>query len=309
MTVAEPALAFRGVDKRYGETVAVEELSLVVDPGETFGFLGPNGAGKTTAIHLALGFVRPDRGRVEVFGHDVMATPRQVRRRVGVLPEGFDGYDRLTGREHVEFAAASKGVEAESSTLLDRVGLRGDADRRVASYSKGMRQRLLLAMALVGEPELLVLDEPATGLDPAGTARLREVIGAAVEDGATVFFSSHDLTQVEAVCDRVGILRDGRLVADETVETLRDSASARAVVDIRTGDAPTPLVDRLCRLDGVETVDVDGRSVSVSCSRDRISTVIDAIGESPVPIEGITTETSSLEEAFLDRTTGTEVVE
>ena len=307
--MAEPALAFRGVDKRYGKTVAVEELSLVVDPGETFGFLGPNGAGKTTAIHLALGFVRPDRGRVEVFGHDVMATPRQVRRRVGVLPEGFDGYDRLTGREHVAFAAASKGVEAESSTLLDRVGLRGDADRRVASYSKGMRQRLLLAMALVGEPELLVLDEPTTGLDPAGTARLREVIGAAVEDGATVFFSSHDLTQVEAVCDRVGILRDGRLVADETVETLRDSASARAVVDIRTGDAPTPLVDRLCRLDGVETVDVDGRSVSVSCSRDGTSTVIDAIGESPVPIEEITTETSSLEEAFLDRTTGTEVVE
>ncbi|MFC6755068.1 ABC transporter ATP-binding protein, partial [Halorubrum tibetense] len=157
------AIELRGVTKEFPGATAVRDLDLTVEEGEVYGFLGPNGAGKSTTIDMLLDLVRPTEGTVTVLGRDARAESVAIRRRTGVLPEGFSVYDRLSGRKHVEFAIRSKEVEADADALLDRVGIREDADRKAGDYSKGMRQRLLLAMALVGEPELLVLDEPATG--------------------------------------------------------------------------------------------------------------------------------------------------
>jgi len=174
-----------------------------------YGFLGPNGAGKSTTIDMVLDLVRPTEGTVRVLEQDATTDGVAIRKRTGVLPDGFAVYDRLTGRQHVEFAVRSKEADDDPDALLDRVGLLDDADRKAGGYSKGMRQRLALAMALAGDPDLLILDEPSSGLDPAGAKEMREIVRAEADRGATVFFSSHILEQVEAVCDRVGILREG----------------------------------------------------------------------------------------------------
>jgi len=181
-----PAVETDGLTKRYGETVAVDSLDMRVEEGSVFGFLGPNGAGKTTTIDALLGYATPTEGEATVLG----SSPRnaEVRRRVGVLPEDFGVYPRLTGREHVEFAVESKRADDDADELLERVSLGEDGDKRAGGYSKGMRKRLLLATALVGEPDLLVLDEPTSGLDPNGARRVREIVREENERGATVFF-------------------------------------------------------------------------------------------------------------------------
>ena len=215
-----------GLTKRFGGVTAVSDLDLVVEPGEVFGFLGPNGAGKSTTIDALLGYVRPTSGTATVLGMDVGESAHLIRSRTGVLPDGYGLYGRLTGREHLAFVSRSKGTAGREDHLLDRVGLADAADRRTGGYSRGMCQRLAIAMALVDDPDLLVLDEPTSGLDPNGVRLLRAIVQEENERGATVFFSSHALDQVEAVCDRVAIVDDGRLVAVDTVDGLRQSTPA-----------------------------------------------------------------------------------
>ncbi|MGM0604826.1 MAG: ABC transporter ATP-binding protein, partial [Halobacteriota archaeon] len=215
------AIQLDGVSKRFGAVTALRNVDLTVESGEIFGFLGPNGAGKSTTIDILLDFVRPSAGSATVLGYDAQADSTAVRSRTGVLPDGYHVYDRLSGRDHVRFAIESKGADEDPIALLERVGIADAADRRAGGYSKGMTQRLVLAMALVGEPELLILDEPSTGLDPNGAREMREIIRAEADRGATVFFSSHILEQVEAICDRVGILNEGRLVALDSIDGLR----------------------------------------------------------------------------------------
>ena len=164
-----PAIETTGLTRRFDELVAVDALDLSVAEGEVFGFLGPNGAGKSTTINILLGFLDPSEGSATVLGHDATRDSRAVRRRIGLLPEGFAPYENLTGREHVRSAIETKDADDDPDELIARVGLDAEAARREAGgYSKGMTQRLVLAMALAGEPDLLVLDEPTTGLDPAG---------------------------------------------------------------------------------------------------------------------------------------------
>ena len=201
------AIELSGVTKRFGDVVALRDLDMTVESGEIYGFLGPNGAGKSTTIDILLDFVRPTEGEVRVLGRDAGTDSVLIRERCGVLPEGFDTYDRLTARQHVRFAVESKGSGEDPDALLDRVGLSDAKGRKAGGFSKGMTQRLALAMALVGEPDLLILDEPSTGLDPNGAREMRTIVREEADRGATVFFSSHVLGQVEAVCDRVGILR------------------------------------------------------------------------------------------------------
>ena len=207
------AIELDDVHKSFGDVRALRGVDLEVEEGEVFGFLGPNGAGKSTTINILLDFVRPDQGDVRVLDQDAGESTVAVRERTGVLPEGFDLYKRLTAREHLRFAIESKDSDQKPYPLLERVGLEDAIDRKAGGFSTGMRQRLALAMALVGDPELLILDEPTSGLDPNGARELREIVEAEAADGTTVFFSSHILGQVEAVCDRVGIIRDGELVA------------------------------------------------------------------------------------------------
>jgi ABC-2 type transport system ATP-binding protein len=294
------AIELEGVTKRFGTVTAVDDLDLTVPEGEAFGFLGPNGAGKSTTLNMILDFVRPTEGQVEVLGRDAREESVYVRERTGVLPEGFDVYDRLSGREHVEFAIESKDAADDPDELLDRVGLDpDDAQRGAGGYSTGMKQRMALAMALVGEPELLILDEPSSGLDPAGAKEMREIVLEEVDRGATVFFSSHILGQVEAVCDQVAILRDGQLVAQDTVEGLREAAGGDASLDVTVQDTSAVELDRIRALAGVSAADIDGDDLTVTCDDDAKTAVINELEEMGAGVADFETTEASLEDLFL----------
>ena len=289
----------RGVTKRYGDVTAVRDLDLAVPEGEVFGFLGPNGAGKSTTINLLLDFVRPTAGRVRVLGHDAREESVAVRRRTGVLPEGFDVYERLTGRQHVEFAVESKDAADDPAAIIERVGLEDAADRRAGGYSTGMRQRLALGMALVGEPDLLILDEPSTGLDPNGAREMREIVREENERGATVFFSSHILGQVEAVCDRVGILRDGGLVAEDSVEGLREAVGTESRLRVTVDRVPDGATEALEALEGVSRARTEGGEFVIDCQDSAKTAVLGAIEEAGATVSDFETEEASLEDLFM----------
>ena len=294
------AIAVDGLTKRYGSTLALEELSFTVREGEVFGFLGPNGAGKSTTINVLLDFVRPTAGEARVLDLDSRTASREIRQRTGVLPEGYDTYGRLTGRQHLEFAIASKGADDDPETLLERVDLADAADRKTGGYSKGMAQRLMLAMALVGEPDLLILDEPSTGLDPNGAREMREIVREENARGATVFFSSHVLGQVEAVCDRVGILREGRMVAVDTVSGLRDSVGGGTTLRVTVDRLEEDAVAAVEALPDVGAVTVeDGTEPTIAVTGDGSKTdVIHALEEHGLEVRDFATEEASLDEVF-----------
>ncbi|WP_255192289.1 ABC transporter ATP-binding protein [Natronobeatus ordinarius] len=294
------AIAVDGLTKRYGSTLALEELSFTVQEGEVFGFLGPNGAGKSTTINVLLDFVRPTAGEARVLGLDAQAASREIRQRTGVLPEGYETYGRLTGRQHLEFAIASKGADDDPQALLERVDLAEAADRKTGGYSKGMAQRLLLAMALVGEPDLLILDEPSTGLDPNGAREMREIVREENARGATVFFSSHVLGQVEAVCDRVGILREGQMVAVDTVSGLRDSVGGGTTLRVTVDRLEEDAVAAVEALPDVGAVTVeDGAEPTIAVTGDGSKTdVIHELEAYGLEVRDFATEEASLDEVF-----------
>ncbi|MFC7142089.1 ATP-binding cassette domain-containing protein [Halosimplex aquaticum] len=296
------AIETTALTKEYGDVRAVDGLSLTVEEGEIFGFLGPNGAGKSTTINVLLDYVRPTSGDVSVLGIDPRERPEEVRARLGVLPEGYALYDRLSARQHVRFAAQMEGVDVDPETVLDRVGLdAADADRAVGGFSKGMTQRLAFAMALVGEPDLLILDEPSSGLDPNGAREMRELVRAERDRGATVFFSSHVMEQVEAVCDRVGIMNDGDLVAVDTVEGLRDRLGSGSTLVV-TVDA-VPDTSGVQAIDGVTDVTVRGDVLRVSCTDPGVKAdVIERVSAAGATVRDIDVEEASLEDLFTEYT-------
>jgi len=298
------AIELDGVTKRYGGVTALSDLDLAVEAGEIYGFLGPNGAGKSTMINVLLDFARPTAGAAQVFGLDCQAEPVAVRERVGVLPDGFSPWDRLTGRQHVEFACESREVDADPEAILARVGIADAADRKAGDYSKGMTQRLALGMALVGDPDLLILDEPTTGLDPNGARAMRELILEERDRGATIFFSSHILDQVEGVCDRVGILRNGELVAEDSVEGLREAAGSGARLRVSVDRADPAAVDAVRELDGVTGAEIRGDEIVVRCADGTKSAVVSTLEDEGVAVSDFSTEEASLEELFRAYTEG-----
>ncbi|WP_049985211.1 ABC transporter ATP-binding protein [Halobellus rufus] len=224
--MSDPAILTEGLTKQYGSTTAVNDLTLTVESDEIYGFLGPNGAGKSTTIGMLMDYLRPTTGSLRVLGQDPQRDVVDVHSRVGILPDRYRLYDGLTARQHLEFVIDTKRVSESPAGLLDRVGLDDVDGQSVGTFSQGMEQRLALAMALVGDPDLLVLDEPFTGLDPHGVRTVREIVHKENDRGAAVFFSSHVLGQVELVCDRIGILHEGSLVAEGTVDSLRAETTA-----------------------------------------------------------------------------------
>lgn len=264
-----PAIRTASLTRRFGSgedaVVAVDDLNLTVGRGEVFGFLGTNGAGKSTTISMLLGFLDPTDGEATVLGYDVTSESKELRSRLGLLPEGYDVYENLTALEHLQSAIDTKGVDDDPDHIVDRVGLEpADARRPAGDYSKGMRQRLALGVALVGDPELLILDEPSSGLDPKGVKLLRNIVREEADRGATVFFSSHVLSEVENVCDRVGILKEGRLIAVDTIDNLRQELAATSNVEVTVDSVPD--VSAIGDVDGVRDVNVDGDIVSIACS-------------------------------------------
>jgi len=313
------AIELRGVTKHFGSVTALDGLDLTVEEGEVFGFLGPNGAGKSTTIDVLLDYVRPSSGTARVFGHDAQDEPRFVRDRVGILPDGYGALGRMTGREQLEFTIEARRGREQPDELLDRVGLAGAGDRQVRTYSKGMAQRLMLGMALVGDPDLLVLDEPTTGLDPAGARMMRETIDDAVQDGQTVFFSSHILGQVEAVADRVGILYEGELAAVDTIDSLRETAGATGGVTVTLDAAPDDarrnvavhdeLRAAVAALDGVVDVAVDVNeddqpTIDAKCTAAAKGRVVKACFDAGEDVRDVDTREASLEDLFVSYTNG-----
>jgi ABC-2 type transport system ATP-binding protein len=215
-------LATRQLCKRYGERMVVNHLDLQVHKGEIFGFLGPNGAGKTTTIRMALGLITPTSGSVEIFGREVTAHRAEVLPRVGALIEAPALYHYMSGRDNLRAVALVLGgvPEARIDTVLEIVGLQNRQRDRVKTYSLGMKQRLGVAMALLQDPDVLVLDEPANGLDPAGIVEMRDLMRQLSAAGKTIFISSHVLSEVRQICTRVGIMNLGKLITESTVEDL-----------------------------------------------------------------------------------------
>ncbi len=263
-----PVIATQGLTKHYGTTVGLEGLDLEVEAGEVFGFLGPNGAGKTTAIRLLLDLIRPTRGGARLFGRP--AAEPVTRSRLGHLPGELILDLRLTGSETLAFLDALRpaGCPAASSgrrrEICERLGLaEADLRRKVREYSRGMKQKLGLAAALQHDPDLLILDEPTTGLDPLVRESFFEILIEAGRAGKTVFLSSHVLSEVERTCSRVGIIRQGRLLADLRVDEMRQASVQRMVV--RFADAvPSSELD----LPGVELVERRGHQVVLRVSGD-----------------------------------------
>lgn len=293
------AIKLTGLSKTFGDVQALSGVDLLVEEGEIFGFLGPNGAGKSTTIDILLDFVRPTAGSATVLGMDAQSNSQAVRQRTGVLPDAYHVYDRLTGREHVQFAIESKRASDDPEALLSRVGILESADRNAGDYSKGMRQRLVLAMALVGSPDLLILDEPTTGLDPNGAREMREIIRAERARGATVFFSSHILEQVEAVCDRVAILDEGEIVTVDTIAGLRHALGSDGQLNITVDSVPEDVRVALEPLDGVSEITIDGRIISVRSTNGSKVAIIEAIERTGAHIIDFTTSEASLEDLFI----------
>jgi ABC-2 type transport system ATP-binding protein len=297
------AIQIDDLSKRFGDVVAVDGLTLTVEDGEIFGFLGPNGAGKSTTIDIILDFIRPTSGSVTVLGHDAQREGLAVRRRTGVLPDAYHVYDRLTGRQHLEFAIEAKNGDEEPMALLERVGIADAADRKAGGYSKGMRQRLVMAIALIGDPDLLILDEPSTGLDPNGAREMREIIRRENERGTTIFFSSHVMEQVEAVCDRVAIINRGQLVAVDTIQGLRDATEAGETLYIEAERLSEEIVIQIQKIDGVSGATIDEDRIRVVVGDRSKFRVLETIDDTVVPIQDFAVVTSSLGDLFTHYTT------
>jgi ABC-2 type transport system ATP-binding protein len=243
-------IQLENLTRHYGSLAAVQDLNMTVQEGELFGFLGPNGAGKTTTIRMIIGLLRPTRGTVSVAGHDVKQEPLAVKRAVGYLAQTPLLYDKLTGREFLRFLGGLYGlgdekIDARTEHLLALMDLSDKADQLIESYSGGMRHKIGLCGALLHEPPVLVLDEPLTGLDPYSARRIKDLLQELCRQGSTVFLSTHVLEVAERVCDRVGILDKGRLIAVGTMEALRTQAQS---------SAESTLEDLFLQLTGGETV-------------------------------------------------------
>jgi ABC-2 type transport system ATP-binding protein len=284
------AIRAEGLTKRYGSTLALDALDLRVQPGEVYGYLGPNGAGKTTTIRLLLGLHRPTAGGASLFGIDAWRDPVTAHRRVAYVAGEPFLWPSLTSAETFEFLARVRGSDdpAYRETLIDR--FRVDPDKKVRALSKGNRQKVQLVAAFASRANLLILDEPTAGLDPLMEVAFRETVREAKERGQTIFLSSHILSEVEAVCDRVGILRAGRLVDEGTLEQLRH-LSAHTVEVTFAGPMP-----RLPELPGV-AVAAAGESVLRLEVSGELRPLLAALGE--LPVVALTSREPSLEEIFL----------
>jgi ABC-2 type transport system ATP-binding protein len=303
-----PPVEVRGLVKRYGELTAVAGVDLTVNAGDVYGYLGPNGAGKTTSLRMMLGLIRPTAGSVRVFGRDPTVTVHALERVAGFV-EAPTFYPYLSGRRNLELLAAFDGGGAGEriAPSLELVELSGRAGDRVGGYSHGMRQRLGIAAALLRDPELLLLDEPTTGLDPGGMRDMRRLVRRLAGEGITIMLSSHLLTEVEEVCNRVAIVQAGRIVYEGEIAQLK-AASANTYTLSTTDDGRALAV---CRAQpGVSDVRT-GRPDPASPERIMFAADAKAVGElSAALVEAgalilaLTPQTASLEELFFSLTEG-----
>ena len=292
----------RGLTRRFGARVAVGDLNLSVPAAGVYGFLGPNGAGKTTAIRMLLGLIRPNAGEVRLFGVSVGGNRASLMRRVGALVESPSLYPHLTGRENLEVTRRLLGADRNLiNVALSTVNLTKDADRRVREYSLGMRQRLGLGLALLNNPELLILDEPTNGLDPAGIHEMRDLIRRLPDQfGVTVFLSSHLLSEVEQIASHIGIIHEGQLLFQGPLTELQARQQTQLMVGVKQLDVA---VDCLTKAGWNVHRSVDGMlSVGAKTFDDAI-TINKLLMDHGVEVFHIALTQPSLEDIFLTLTT------
>jgi len=299
----EPVLQTHNLGKRFGRRWAVSALELTVRRGEIFGFLGPNGAGKSTTIRMLLTLVRPTTGAVELFGRSLLRHRREVLARVGGLVERPDFYLYLTARRNLQIVGALRGTvtDREIDGVLETVGLLDRAADKVKTFSHGMKQRLAIAQALLGQPEFIVLDEPTSGLDPQGIKEVRELIQRLARDHEqTVFLSSHLLHEIEQTATSMAIINRGTLVIQGTVRDLLAAGAQR----LRIVASPAPrAAEVLARIPGLTEVAVEGDAVTCTMSTNRAAEINRLLVTSGIDVHALTPR-RSLEEYFLSITEG-----
>jgi ABC-type multidrug transport system ATPase subunit len=310
-SAAPLVLDVHGLHKWYGDVHALDGVDLQVHRGEVMGFLGPNGAGKTTFTRCVLGFLRSTRGTVSLFGQSMPEHAKEVLARVGVVPDQYDFYGNLNGRQHLEFYGRLHGIpRTELGARIDEVvGLTGMADfvgRRVRGYSHGMKQRLCIAQALINRPQFIVFDEPTNGLDPKGAYETRSLIKSLRSKGTTVFLNSHILTEVEDVCSRVAILSRGRVLVQASVSELRSRMRGNQVRVTITLEKPTPGVESLVLQRGVaqRATLTDDRLVCELGPGQEIPELVATLVKGGARVKDVKEEVLGLEQMFLQLTQG-----
>lgn len=287
------ALLTKKLTKVYGERTVVDHLDLEIEEGTIFGLLGPNGAGKTTTILMLLGLSEPTEGTARVLGLDPVRQPLEVKRVVGYMPDSVGFYESLTGRQNLRYTAQLNRIAEREATervemLLEQVGLTGAADDPVGTYSRGMRQRLGVADALVKEPRIAILDEPTMAIDPEGVAEMQALIRSLADDhGVTVLVASHLLYQLQSICDRVGIFVEGRLVAEGTTAQLAKSlGSTSSLYEVGVGADPDRVVEVLTGVPAITSITPTGRvhSYRVAVEAGEAPAIISSLVSADLPI-------------------------
>jgi ABC-2 type transport system ATP-binding protein len=298
-----PPVAARRLVKRYGDLVAVDHVDLTVERGDVFGYLGPNGAGKTTSLRMLLGLIRPTEGSVQLFGRDPLRVGARALDGVAGFVEGPAFYPYLSARRNLELLADydDGGARGRMDEVLEIVELSDRQKDRVGGYSHGMKQRLGIAASLLRRPRLLLLDEPTTGLDPAGMRDMRELVRRLAGEGITILLSSHLLNEVEELCNRVAIVRRGRIVYEGSLADLK----ATAATSYRLRVAELETAHRVCAsVAGIGDVRVEGDALCFAGSEDAVALLTVALGRAGVGFTALLPQTASLEELFLGLTEG-----
>jgi ABC-type multidrug transport system ATPase subunit len=300
MSTNSAAIEVNGLRKTYNHVPAVDNVSFTVEKGEIFGFLGPNGAGKTTTIKAMLDLIHPETGTITLHGIDIRTHGKEAKKFIGYMPEKVAFYDNLTAVQNLRFYAEIKQVSIEECPkLINEFGLGDTGKKRVGTFSKGMVQRLGMARAILGNPPILVLDEPSGGLDPRGVVLIRDKILEMKKKGTTIFISSHILSEIQEICDRVGIINKGVLVAQDSVEGLSKKLNLKPQISI-TVDSMSPGIENAVRdLPGIEILKVKGNTIEIVCDAEMKAKVILAISTAGGNIQNLQTKEPSLEEVFM----------
>ncbi|OCX52270.1 ABC transporter ATP-binding protein [Mucilaginibacter sp. PPCGB 2223] len=305
----DPIIQLKGLTKLYGSQKAVDNLNLNVDQGEIFGLLGPNGAGKTTTILMMLGLTEPTKGLAQVCGYNATRNPMEVKRKVGYMPDSVGFYDNMSAMENLLYIGRLNGIpedglQARAAETLETVGLTADRDKKTAAFSRGMKQRLGLADVLIKQPEVIILDEPTLGIDPAGVKDFLALIKQlSRQQGLTVLLSSHHLHHVQQVCDRVGIFVEGRLLAEGNMEKLSGQlfGAAGYVTSIALEEPiahPRALEPVLKGWEDIEQVSVQENEIEFTCSRNITPALVRLLVENGYNITRVNQKNYGLEDIY-----------
>jgi ABC-2 type transport system ATP-binding protein/Cu-processing system ATP-binding protein len=290
----------KDLTKSYNHFTAVNNVSFMVKKGEIFGFLGPNGAGKTTTIKAMLDLIHTDTGMIKINGIDVQSHGKEAKKYVGYMPEKVAFYDNLTALQNMRFyAEITHASKEECIHLIEEFGLGDTGKKRVGKFSKGMVQRLGMARAVLADPPILILDEPSGGLDPRGVVLIRDKILEMKKKGTTIFVSSHILSEIQEICDRVGIIDKGVLVAQDTVEGLSKKLNLKPQITVTVASMSAKIENEVKKLPGVNSVKTQENTLEIVCDGAMKAKVILAITNAGGNIQNLQTKEPSLEDVFM----------